>query len=68
MKAHLSFAPDGEIVIMVRAEGPGGLIGDMVQSVRPGAGFGSKTYVELVALGPGVYDWALFEPFPQRDD
>ena len=55
MKVYLTIAPDGEITIMARAEGPGGLIGDMVQSVRPG----QPGYAELFALGPGEHDLEL---------
>ena len=65
MKVHLSRAPNGEIIVQARAEGRG-LIGDLFQTIAPGQSFGSKSYAELVALGPGAYDWKVFEPIERK--
>jgi hypothetical protein len=48
---------EGErIVIMARAEGPGGLIGDLIHDVLPGESWGDLSYEELRQLGEGEHD------------
>lgn len=50
------------VFISVRAEGPGGMVGDLFEEVRPGESFGDFSYAELLAAtadggGPGYVDF-----------
>jgi hypothetical protein len=57
MKAYIAiFADSDEIEVRVRAEGPGGTIGDALRVVRPGESAFGKTYDELVKYGSGLHD------------
>jgi len=56
MQFHLSRDKEGTIHIQARMEGPGGLLGDFQQGIRPGENFLGWSYQELFELGPGSVD------------
>ncbi len=49
---------DDTILVQARAEGVGGIVGDMEQLVQPGGDFAGHGYDELKRLGEGEHDIA----------
>jgi hypothetical protein len=49
---------DGEVQVMARLEGPGGMLGDVNRYVTPGGEFMGHHYEELVSLGTGQHELA----------
>jgi hypothetical protein len=49
---------DGEVQVMARIEGPGGMLGDVNRYVAPGGEFMGHSYEELVSLGTGQHELA----------
>ena len=47
--AYPQLLPKGRIRILIRVEGPVGLIGDAMVDLRRGEGWGEHTYEDLVA-------------------
>ena len=47
--AYPRLLPTGRIRILIRAEGPGGIVGDAMVDLRRGEGWGEHTYEDLVA-------------------
>ncbi len=46
----------GDILVQARAEGPGGIVGDMEETVRHGGDFLGHDYDELKRLGDGEHE------------
>jgi hypothetical protein len=66
MTVHLCKG-NGVIALMARAEGPGGMIGDLVQQLAPGWRMFGRTYEEWAALPAGPYEIPP-DYDPDRDD
>lgn len=60
MIVFLNITEHGDIIVQARAEGNGGMLGDMQQTVRQGGEFLGHDYDELKRLGEGEHD--LSEP------
>jgi hypothetical protein len=58
MIVFLTMLDDGRILVQARAEGVGGIVGDMEQTVREGGGFMGHDYAELKRLGDGEHELA----------
>jgi hypothetical protein len=56
VKVFISKAGGGVLLVRVRAEGPGGVLGDLTEEVRPGGSFLGHAYDELAALTQGGHD------------
>ena len=64
MKGFISiFTNTDEIELRVRAEGPGGIVGDALRVLRPGDSAFGMRYEELLGHGSGEID---LPDFPQR--
>ena len=56
MKIHITEIKPNAIRVAIRAEGPGGLVGDSFQTVRQGEGIAGLRFDELKALGVGEHE------------
>jgi hypothetical protein len=52
VEVFLTILPD-RVIVQARAEGPGGMLGDLMQEVHAGQSFLVWTYEELRVLGAG---------------
>jgi hypothetical protein len=59
--------PDGRVILMARAEGDNGMIGDALWEVRPGESAFGRTHAEWSALPEGRHEVTgsgLADPVP----
>ena len=56
MKVFLAVYPEEKVIeVRARAEGEGGMVGDLNEEVHPGESFLGWTYDELLRLGDGEH-------------
>jgi hypothetical protein len=56
MTVYVTPEEDAAILIRMRAEGPGGMVGDLVRTARPGKTTMGRPYEFWQALGPGRHE------------
>ncbi len=53
MTVFLSHTESGNVFVQARAEGPGGMIGDLSREIKPGGDFYGIPFEKLKAMGEG---------------